>query len=264
MHKAALLLCAFLLLASVAPKQKLECVNFKKDFVPVGNSGLRMATCEVNNWQYRTFLQHLQAKGETEKLKQAQVDSTLWKHELHYNEPYVTYYYSHPAYSFYPVVNISQRGAQLYCEWLTEEYNKTAKVKATFRLPTEQEWMLAAKGGNDTALYPWAGNSLTYTGKGKWKGEPMCNYKVERTPTTPEIHNDNADITAPVESYLPNAYGLYNISGNVSEMVADGNFTKGGSWNSAKEKLTIQSRETAAEVPIPSPQVGFRVVMVWQ
>lgn len=71
---------------------------------------------------------------------------------------------------------------------------------------------------------------------------------------------DNAMTTAPVESYFPNGYGLYNMAGNVSEMLAEKGRTKGGNWNSPGYYLRIDAPdEFGGQLMEPSPYVGFRV-----
>ena len=57
----------------------------------------------------------------------------------------------------------------------------------------------------------------------KNQGEIMANFKRGRGDNMGVAGslNDNADITAPVKSYWPNDYGLYNMAGNVSEWVMD-------------------------------------------
>lgn len=222
------------------------------------NDRLYASKFEVSNKNYRDFLQVLIKENRNAELAIAQIDTLKWNenNSSYSNNPYVDYYHKHPAYKNYPVVNVSYEAAQLYCVWLTLTYNsshnrKFNKVK--FRLPSENEWETAARGGDSLAKYPWKGDFL----KNK-KGLYLCNFarEVNDTIGTTNKLNNSADITAQVSSYYPNQFGMFNLSGNVAEMISDKQFVKGGSWQSTPEFLTITSKQS--NDGNPKPTVGFR------
>lgn len=233
---------------------------------PIKGDFLWAAQTEVSNFHYIEYLSYLRQNNELDKLKAMTPDTTVWRMPSGFSEKFVEYYFRHPAYRDFPVVGITQLQAEAYCEWLEERLNESyAKnlkhpvQKVDVRLPTEEEWKLAARGGDPQAIFPWKSDDMRSTDK-KIKGAIQANYTRgnEYNLDYSSCLNINADITAPVKSYWPNAFGLYNMSGNVAEMLQEKGRTQGGSWASRAPYLEIDANDEYAGFTNPSPEIGFR------
>jgi len=107
-------------------------VMYRNDNFPrrVTVASFYMDETEVSNQDYREFT-HWTSRvypGDTEKLKSITPDSSVWRSELAYNEPYVENYFRHPAYAEYPVVGVTWEQAEAYCKWRTDRVNEQILV----------------------------------------------------------------------------------------------------------------------------------------
>jgi formylglycine-generating enzyme required for sulfatase activity len=151
----------------------------------------------------------------------------------------------------YAAISMSFHSAQQFCKWLSHKSGKK------YRLPTEAEWEHAALAGA-SGKYSF-GDDVAKLVDFAWFAD-----NAENTP-----HE--------IAKKKPNAWGLYDVHGNVAEWCIDkngGGITCGGSYRDPAEKVTAQSRAkadpawNASDPQIPKSQwwladgpfVGFRVV----
>lgn len=315
-------------------------------------SSFFMDKYEVTNIAWREYLEwnrFVFGYTKPELVESLLPDTTVWREEMAYNDPYIHYYFRHPAYSFYPVVGVSWDQAMAYCQWRTDRVNEhilvsqkyialppynmlhantfmteeeidnfllknedhpeyasykkvPVKVPASiaqeygytgtegetvtmyqlpyewirdqfvfntekyleddrynptmssaarlnaydqprklnsadgilligYRLPTEAEWEYAAFAPTanpedglpkEGKVYPWSGyhpRDLSAHNKGRM----LANFvrgKGDMMGVAGD-HNDEYVLTAPVDAYQPNDFGLYNMAGNVNEWVLD-------------------------------------------
>ncbi|MBF0584001.1 MAG: SUMF1/EgtB/PvdO family nonheme iron enzyme [Magnetococcales bacterium] len=171
----------------------------------------------------------------------------------------------------HPVVCVSWNDAMKFLEWLNNH-----RDGCVYRLPTEAEWEYAARGGTETRRY-WGSEETS-----------SCQYANVADRTTKNKYpawktfecDDGYAETAPVGRYRANAFGVFDMLGNVSELVADyyvssyyqgspqhnpqgpnegeGRVRRGGSWATESVYLRVANRDNTS----PSTRTygtGFRV-----
>lgn len=239
------------------------CLSFakkEKAFVPPGtvqiNDSLFADVTEISNasWlEYESWTKGIYGTNSPQHIATLP-DTTVWREKNAYNEPYVQYYYRHPAYKDYPVVGISYDQALAYCKWRTGRVKIVLSIKKDFknqnfeyRLPSKAEWEKLAETSS---------NFLANNGKNE-KGIYQLNCIH---PDTTNIQGPPyPDVTAPVYSYLKNQLGLLNMLGNVAEMVQEKNICKGGSWRNRLEMCRVGKDQQYEKA---NAWTGFRCVCV--
>jgi sulfatase modifying factor 1 len=175
--------------------------------------------------------------------------------------PYVWIDGGPPAgYGSHPVVLVRYGDTLAYCQWLTEMLSREV------RLPREAEWEKAARGGVEGRRYPWGGDELDSS---------RCNFLAD-----PSVKHERG--TCPAGTYSPNAYGLYDIAGNVWEWVSDWydadyygageardprgpetgdmRIVRGGSWVSEDPSMLRCAYRHKVPPDTYAYSIGFRVV----
>jgi formylglycine-generating enzyme required for sulfatase activity len=259
--------------------------------------GFFMQETEVSNADYQLFLEDLLRQRKFEMLDSVAV-APLDMAELEsifpngYNlEAYSGHITgSHPDFAKYPLINVSRQAAELYAIWLAQVYNQDPKridgKNVRFRLPQEAEFAFAAQGGMINHPYPWGGpyyrnakgcllanfNTLAPESREnfqQWQDGIKASTSLTAKEKTDILERKNADencewendggyLTVPASSYFPNNYGLYNMSGNAAEMLAEEGKTMGGSWMDPAYFMQIG---VVKEQTLPHLSTGFRLIM---
>jgi formylglycine-generating enzyme required for sulfatase activity len=186
-----------------------------------------------------------------------------------------------------PVVNVSRDDGVAFCEWLTKRERRDERIAQThaYRLPTDLEWSTFAGLPEDEGIspinrearkpriYPWGqawlqGNQVV----GNFADVSASLSAGLNISSTIPGYDDGFAHTAPVGSFEPNFYGLYDLSGNVQEWVSDKysiikydyealGVLRGGGWNTYKPEHLLTGSRNAVLPTYQDPTYGFRVVL---
>lgn len=259
-------------------------------YIPIEESynGQRTIDVEKLSFQYTYMDIDAAAKDNTKKRKDFLIkeelriypDTTVWIKDFNYsyNEPMHNDYFWHQAYGDYPVVGVNWKQAKAFCAWRTLYKNSYQKSRRrqhinSFRLPSEAEWEYAARGGLESATFPWGGPYAKND-----RGCFLANFK----PLRGDYAADQALYTVEADAYEPNDYNLYNMAGNVSEWVASSydpnsydytsnmnpnvndkenkrKVVRGGSWKDIAYFLQVSTRDYEYADSARS-YIGFRTV----
>jgi len=191
----------------------------------------------------------------------------------------------------YPVVNVTWNEAARYCNWLSAKEGlppaydlvdgtmvAVGPMTMGYRLPSEAEWAWAARfaGSSSGRKYPWGGTLPVPPGSGNY-ADTAAKGVVEAVVSG---YSDGFATTAPVDSFEPNAVGIFNMGGNVAEWMhdfysiypsgssdierdplgpasGDHHVIRGSSWmDSTITELRLSFRDYGNQA---RPDVGFRI-----
>ena len=150
----------------------------------------------------------------------------------------------------YPVVNINYDETSAFVRWLNGLPAEKAAGRL-YRLPTEEEWEYAAKGGDDRR-FPWGDQWPPPEGSGNFGDETTGTVFTKDWPIL-RGYKDGYVATSPVGQFFPNSYFLYDMAGNAYEWTSS--FYEDPTGTSWKEKLlgprrrVIRGSSWADELP---------------
>lgn len=182
-------------------------------------------------------------------------------------------YAGKPAADDQPVLHVSHKDALAYAQWLSQQTGKR------YRLPSEAEFEYALRAGSD-GRFPWSGD-VPPPRTGNFTGADDPSPSGRRWRNAFAGYGDSAWGPVRVGSYRANRYGLHDMTGNVSEWVADcwhdsyrrapddgqawvnpgcrTAVVRGGSWASSPAQ-TRSAWRASADTDATNARVGFRVV----
>ena len=187
--------------------------------------GFYLAAHEVTLGQFRSFIEATGFKTAAETDGKGTSGYDAVRRGFEYDSP--KYSWRFTGYSQddkHPVVNVNWHDAQAFCKWLSKKEGRT------YRLPTEAEWEYACRAGSAKRFgtedavrgLRSVANLCDEALKKKWDTSTVKKYGLDPAKIEFAAWDDAHAFTAPVGSYKPNAWGLYDTLGNAGEFCSDG------------------------------------------
>lgn len=301
MRRLSWIIPLLLLLSCLAKKESSDKQRkvAKQQFTPPGTTWLRenlfIDETEVTNAGYFDFL-HWLRRNNVAQYYLMLPDTACWNHaDIGNADKLISEYLVQQKYRQFPAVGISYKQAAEFCKWRSERVNELLYVRAhkikfhpdsnyadhapkkvKYRLPTKEEWEYAAAAGLDFCYFPLGYEKLTYYNVPANNTLEYHNYFLrqyrgmdQKCYRTPEVFCP----TVQVYAGKANRYGLYQMLGNVSELVSD-SLVKG--LNFTEPLFTIERNESeegsytissqtynytlSKKFRKPEPWIGFRCV----
>ncbi|MBU6405425.1 MAG: SUMF1/EgtB/PvdO family nonheme iron enzyme [Proteobacteria bacterium] len=238
------------------------------------SKGFALARSEISVAQFRAFVRATGYITDAERQGGAMVyDELSGRMRMDPGATWRDGYNGQPAAGGMPVINISWSDAEAYCDWLSKATGKT------YSLPSEAEYEYAERGGTTTPY--WWGQGSPKQRVENLAGSLDRSPKGRRWDNSFKGYGDGYWGPAPVMSFLPNPFGLFDIDGNVSEWTEDcwhdnyvrapdngsawvnpgcqNRVVRGSSWASTPDQaLSAWRMDMPAD--LRSARIGFRVM----
>ena len=191
----------------------------------------------------------------------------------------------------HPAVMVSWNDAQAFCAWLTQRERRAGKIGTgeQYRLPTDHEWscmvgigdredasqLPEAKSRGFPGLFPWGKAWPPPAGTANLPGEEAKSAAAAQKYSTLKGavtgYRDAFVETAPVGSFAPNQFGLFDVSGNVYEWCEEiigvpgirnvQKVMRGAAWNSSLPNAWLSAYRHSGGIDGSNTSTGFRCVL---
>ena len=180
----------------------------------------------------------------------------------------------------HPVVGVNWTDSKAFCDWLTKTEHARGLLpkQMVYRLPTDEEWSLAVGLGYEVGftpeernrripqVFPWGKEWPPPSGSGNYAGD---EFKIGNEPTDwigIKGYNDGWPRTSPAGSFRPNAFGLYDMGGNVQQWCEDWydsneKVVRGSSWAMYVYPAILSGNRVHGNPADRQDSVGFRCVV---
>ena len=257
-----------------APAADLE-NSLRQRFVPVPGTSVWFCIWDVRVVDFAAFVEatHYDATAHAVSLT-----ATGWKQTgATWRAP------GFPQGPFDPVCAINWADAQAFCAWLTEKELREHRLRPgeCYRLPTDEEWSLAAglppegsgtpaeKESRPAPAFPWGPHWPPSPGAGNYAGDEARDGHWPPDATVIAGYRDGFARTSPVGTFAPNRWGLYDMTGNVWQWCLDWRepahlhrVLRGGSFYNASPKDLLLTRRPDFDPP-ETRAVNFGMRCVW-
>lgn len=237
--------------------------------------GFALSITEVTVADFRRYVQASNARPRATRRGHSIVyDERSGNFVRHSGVDWQSDYNGGPALANAPVMHVSVRDAEHYAIWLSEQTGRS------YRLPSEAEFEYVLRAGS-SGRYPWGDAGTPPPRSGNFTGAEDVSPSGRRWYNAFVGYGDGWWGPAPVASFEPNAWGVHDVAGNLSEWVADcwhasyrrapadgaawfnpgcrQRVIRGGNWANAPEQTRAAWRQSQ-DSDTTSARIGFRLV----